>query len=147
VLLPQPPGAEKGQRGGGGQRARLGAGAPRARDDPASLRRAARAQIPVICGTACGALLTRPTPHFACNCRVCAAAPEPERLVFLSRNAFVTHLRDAGAFGNKKEGLLYVVQADGSSAGPRAEGVLPAPGHMSCTLWQRRIPACGEQRL
>ena len=47
---------------------------------------------------------------------MCAAAPEPERLVFLSRNAFVTHLRDAGAFGNKKEGLLYVVQADGSSA-------------------------------
>ncbi|KAK9826456.1 hypothetical protein WJX81_000258 [Elliptochloris bilobata] len=70
--------------------------------------------IPIICGTACGALLTRPTPHFACNCRVCAAAPEAERLVFLSRNAFVTHLRDAGAFGNKKEGLLYVVQGDGS---------------------------------
>lgn len=73
-------------------------------------------QIPIICGTACGALLTRPTPHFACNCRVCASAPEAERLVFLSRNAFVTHLRETGAFGNKKEGLLYVVQSDGSSA-------------------------------
>lgn len=76
-------------------------------------------QIPIICGTACGALLTRPTPHFACNCRVCASAPEAERLVFLSRNAFVMHLRETGAFGNKKEGLLYVVQSDGSSASHR----------------------------
>jgi hypothetical protein len=112
------PGAGEGWPGAGGQRTRV-ADTPWRRQ-AAHARRAeapgACAQIPVICGTACGALLTRPTPHFACNCRVCAAAPEPERLVFLSRNAFVTHLRDAGAFGNKKEGLLYVVQADGSSA-------------------------------
>ena len=112
---------------------------------------AARMQIPIICGTACGALLTRPTPHFACNCRVCAAAPEAERLVFLSRNAFVTHLRDAGAFGNKKEGLLYVVQGDGSSA-PQASSPRScvfcclAAGPPSCSrarrwLWAVRVAA------